>query len=80
MKQEKETNLVAVAFQEEIGISELSINDLPEPVHGRAVRDVRWIGWSRATGEGNNKLAEGVVDYGSRIAASGERTGVVVVR
>ena len=41
VRQKKETNLVAVAFKVEIGTSELGLNDLPEPVHRQAVRDVR---------------------------------------
>jgi hypothetical protein len=41
MRQKKETNLVVVAFEVEVGTGKLGLDDLPEPVHGRAVRDVR---------------------------------------
>ena len=75
----EETNLVVVVFEVEVGTGELGLNDLPEPVHWRTKRDVRGIGWTRATGEEGNELAEGVDDDGPRVPAPGERTGVVVI-
>ena len=66
-------------FEIEVGTRELSLDDFPEPVHWRTIRDVRGMGWTRATGEEGNVLAEGVDDDRPRVFAPGERTGVVVI-
>ena len=79
MGQKEETNLVVVVFEVEVGTGELGHDDLPEPVHWRTKCDVRGIGWTRATSEEGNELAEGVDDDGPRAPAAGERTGVVVI-
>ena len=46
------------------------------PVHWRTKRDVRGIGWTRATSEEGNELAEGVNDDGPRVPAPAERTEI----
>lgn len=74
----EETNLVVV-FEVEVGAGELGLDDLPEPVHWRTKCDVRRVGWTRAGSEEGNELATGVDDYRSRVPASGERTGVVII-
>ena len=76
MRQKEETNLVVVVFEVEVGTGELGLDDLPEPVHWRTKRDVREIGWTRATSEEGNELAEGVNDDGPRVAAPAERTEI----
>jgi hypothetical protein len=48
-------------------------------VHWRTKRDIRGVGWSRATGEEGNELAEGVDDDGPRVPTPGHRTKVVVI-
>ena len=73
MRQKEETDLVVV-FEVEVGTEELGLDDLPEPVHWRTKRDVRGIGWTRASGEEGNELATGVDDYRSRVPTPGERT------
>lgn len=79
MRQKEETNLVVVVFEVEVGTGELGLDDLPESVHWRTKRDVRVIGWTRATGEEGNELAEGVDDDGPRVPAPRERIGFVVI-
>lgn len=72
--------LVVVVFEVEVGTRELGLDNLPEPGHWRTKRDVRGTGWTRATGEEGNELAESVDDDGPTVPTPGERTGVVVTR
>ena len=79
MRQKEGANLVIAVFEVEVGTGELGLDNLPEPVHRRAKRDVRGIGWSRATGEEGNKFAKGINNDGPRVPTLGERTRVVVI-
>lgn len=79
MRQKEETNLVLGDFEVEVGAGELSLDDLPEPLHERAVRNVRRVGGTGTTGEQSNEFALGTDDESTRVTAFGERTGVVVV-
>ena len=80
MTQKEETNLVVIVLKVvQVGTRELGLDDLPEPVHWRTKRDVRGIGWTRATSEEGNELAVGVNDDRPRVPALTERTRVVVI-
>ena len=78
MTEKKETNLVVTIVKVKAGTWKLGLDDVPKPVHWRTKRDVRGIGWSRATSEEGHELAEGVYDDGARVPAPGEQTGVVL--
>lgn len=80
MRQKEETNLVLGDFEVEVGAGELELDDVvPEPVDERAIRDVRRVGGTGATGEQSSEFTLGTDDEGTRVTASGERTGVIVV-
>lgn len=74
-----EINLIDIVFEVEVGTRELGLDDLPEPVHRRGKRDIRAIGWTRATSEEGNELAKGIDNDGPRVPNPGERTGVLVI-
>ncbi len=61
----------------EVDIGALGLDDIPEPVHWRTKRDVRGIGWARASSEEGNELAAGIDDNGPRVPAPEERTEAI---
>lgn len=80
-RQKEETNLVQGEVEVEVGTWEFGLDDVfPEPVHRGAVSDVRRVCRTSATGEECSELGFGTGDKGPRVPASGEWTGVVVVR
>ena len=80
MRQKEETSLVLGEAEVEVGTWELGLDDVfPEPVHRGAIGDVRRVGRTSATGKEGSELGFGTGDKGSRVPASGEWTGVVVV-
>ena len=80
MRQKEQKNLVLGELDVKDGIGELELDDVfPEPVHRRAIGDVRRVGRTSATSEEGNELSFGTGDKRPRVPASGEWTGVVVV-
>jgi hypothetical protein len=55
------------------------LDDPLEPVHWRTKCNVGGIGSTRASSEEGNEFPSGVDDDGSRVAAVGERTRVVIM-
>ena len=56
-----ETNPNCCRLQSRGWYRELGLDDIPEPVHWRTKRDIRGIGWTRASSEEGNELAAGTL-------------------
>lgn len=69
-------NTVVLLVEEEIGIRELLLDNIPQPVHWGTKGDVYQVCWSRPTGEKGNESAEGVDDDRSTIPVPGEWTRI----
>ena len=67
--------------EEKDGVGELGFDDVvPEPLHGGTVGDVGRVGRPSTAGELGDEVVVGADDGSSRVAASRERTQIVVVR